>query len=486
MLPVSLAYKNIHPSRLLSLLEKTPPQTEVMARQWFEILSEHITSFHPAQLNTLSKIPIVPSKGSGSQPVRWLAPSQCYLGKKTGGEFHSKLFIFVDFGVNANRFLSACGSKNEPSVEEVAEILLADPRRFYDMAGGFEKTAQSCCESASVTYGDCQQNEDLSDLLGIRRQKPTKTTANSTQEPDEDGWEFQHNLLKARDIVIADDTNAYQLFGDSIFAAPQEDLLEDFYTWLGCRSLSDVVREEYKVSREIPNKRPLQKHVSFSWLSKPDNFKVRVFGKLTIVKTLDSDNLRSLRTQDASAAAKRIGQGAIELWLSSSGQVDMVATSLCRLLFETVKVNDALLFMTILSTDLKALRRRGYNVDKILKQQHDKQLAEEAKNRYLSSDSRFVETPTPHSDTASVRIRPPVQRPEIPGKRENGPGSPALPNPREPQPSQQVLKEPDASTDRAIQGAKPLSSTLQNLTRKLIGTAPQNLLQEVTKVAQPQ
>ena len=41
--------------------------------------------------------------------------------------------------------------------------------------------------------------------------------------------------------------------------------------------------------------------------------------------------------------------------------VTRVATSLCRLLFEKVKVNDALLFMTILSTDLKALKRRGYN-----------------------------------------------------------------------------------------------------------------------------
>ncbi|KAI6041582.1 hypothetical protein EDC04DRAFT_1265243 [Pisolithus marmoratus] len=521
-----------HPpaSSLLSLLEKTPPQNEAMARQWFGILSDHITStfpdrymftsadtcvgFHPTQLNTLSKIPIVPSKGSGSQPVRWLAPSQCYVGKKTGGEFHSKLFIFVDFGVNANRFLSACGSKNEPSVEEVAETLLADPRRFYDMAGGFENFLTELRNLAVnrrlLPTAIVNKMRTSPILLGIRRQKPTKTAANSTQEPDEDGWEFQHNLLKARDIVIADDTNAYQLFGDSIFAAPQEDLLENFYTWLGCKSLSDVVREEYKVSREIPNTKtaaetralvlerlPLFLHehthartkVSFSWLSKPDNFKVRVFGKLTIVKTLDSDNLRSLRTQDASAAAKRIGQGAIELWLSSSGQVDMyeVATSLCRLLFETVKVNDALLFMTILSIDLKALRRRGYNVDKILKQQqHDKQLAEEARNRYLSSDSCFVETPTPHSDTASVRTQPPVQRPEIPGKRENGPGSPALPNPREPQPSQQVLKEPDVSTNQATQGAKPLSSTLQNFTRKFMGTAPQNLLQEVTKVAQQQ
>jgi hypothetical protein len=38
-----------------------------------------------------------------------------------------------------------------------------------------------------------------------------------------------------------------------------------------------------------------------------------------------------------------------------------VSTSLCRFIFESPKVNDALLFMTILSTDLKSLKRRGYN-----------------------------------------------------------------------------------------------------------------------------
>jgi hypothetical protein len=38
-----------------------------------------------------------------------------------------------------------------------------------------------------------------------------------------------------------------------------------------------------------------------------------------------------------------------------------VSTSLCRFIFESPKANDALLFMTILSTDLKALKRRGYN-----------------------------------------------------------------------------------------------------------------------------
>jgi hypothetical protein len=38
-----------------------------------------------------------------------------------------------------------------------------------------------------------------------------------------------------------------------------------------------------------------------------------------------------------------------------------ISTSLCRVIFELPKVNDALLFMTILSTDLKVLKQRGYN-----------------------------------------------------------------------------------------------------------------------------
>lgn len=38
-----------------------------------------------------------------------------------------------------------------------------------------------------------------------------------------------------------------------------------------------------------------------------------------------------------------------------------MAISLNRILFDSPKANDALLFMTILSTDLRALKRRGYN-----------------------------------------------------------------------------------------------------------------------------
>jgi hypothetical protein len=35
--------------------------------------------------------------------------------------------------------LSACGTKNEPNVEEVTLILLDNPHQFYELAEGREK-----------------------------------------------------------------------------------------------------------------------------------------------------------------------------------------------------------------------------------------------------------------------------------------------------------------------------------------------------------
>ena len=198
-------------------------------------------------------------------------------------------------------------------------------------------------------------------LLGMRRQKASKASSTSLTEWDEEGWEDLHDLRKPSEIVIADDTNAYQLFGDSIFAAPQEDLLESacrrdllgdimahcstaFYASLGSRRMSTIVREDYKVSNEISETKtasdvrtlvlerlPLFLHehthartkVSLSWLSATHNFKVKVFGKLVVSKTLDIGNGKTTRTLDASAAAKRAGTGPIELWLSYTAQVDM-------------------------------------------------------------------------------------------------------------------------------------------------------------------
>ena len=90
----------------------------------------------------MSMLPIVPTEESETGKdvkIRMVAPKTCYFKRNEDNNFHSKLFVFVNFGPKANSFLSACGTKHEPSVEEVAEMVLGDPLRFYHLAGGREK-----------------------------------------------------------------------------------------------------------------------------------------------------------------------------------------------------------------------------------------------------------------------------------------------------------------------------------------------------------
>ena len=134
-----------------------PPGTEDDARKVFEYLADilgvsvSILSLVPnvfvdwakgdrIDLNNsdwtpLSNSPIIPTRTSSGITMVW--PSKCYFKKDDGRtKFHSKLFTFVDFGVRANEFLSACGVRNAPTTDEVAKKLVDDPDGFFRLAGG--------------------------------------------------------------------------------------------------------------------------------------------------------------------------------------------------------------------------------------------------------------------------------------------------------------------------------------------------------------
>jgi Protein of unknown function (DUF3684) len=196
-------------------------------------------------------------------------------------------------------------------------------------------------------------------LLGSRRLK--KTGDQTAGEGDEDDWDIQDDLLPPNKVAIADDTNAYQIFGDRIFCAPQEDILEgtysicfglpcvahlllELYLFLGSPRLSSLVKEDYRTTGEVAHSKigpetrhlilerlPLFLHehpqsrtkVSFNWLNEDKNFIVKVFGKLLVTKSLHHGDNRFSERNEASAVAKREGRGAIELWLAGNTQVDM-------------------------------------------------------------------------------------------------------------------------------------------------------------------
>lgn len=66
-------------------------------------------------------------------------PNRCYFKGGSHQEFYSRLFSFVDFGTSANSFLNACGTKEEPSAEDIAELMSHDPHKFFELIGGQEK-----------------------------------------------------------------------------------------------------------------------------------------------------------------------------------------------------------------------------------------------------------------------------------------------------------------------------------------------------------
>ncbi|PCH38307.1 hypothetical protein WOLCODRAFT_96891 [Wolfiporia cocos MD-104 SS10] len=425
-------------SLLVGLLERNPPLEESTATQWFAVLASRITEFTNAQLKHLSELPFVPVAQEGK--TRMLPPSHCYFKGDSNAQIHSKLFVFIDFGTQANAFLSACGTKHEPSVEEIAKILLQNPHQFFQLADGRNnyliELRNIAVNFRSLSPGTVTRMKRAPILLGSRRtqrqsvnHKPQQT--DGQYDIEEDDWDYEYDLLTPdRVVVVVDDTHHYQLFGDSLFTAPQEDLLEDFYRKLGARPLSSLVREDHRTGVEmkisqrtssirtlILERLPLFLHerthtrpkISYSQLNNEKNFIVRSFGKITIIKTLQFGNIRMTKSQDSSAVAKSSSRGPVELWLAANDQVDMyeVSISMCRIIFESYKASDALLFMTILSTDLRALRRRGYNVDRILRQQQARREAQEAAEREKAAEILSgLNSQTPTLSGASDRSYP--------------------------------------------------------------------------------
>ncbi|GJJ14590.1 hypothetical protein Clacol_008856 [Clathrus columnatus] len=437
---------------LIPILRTNPPRDVDLARKWFELLAGRLSDFSTAHLQYLSTLDFIPVTNlkvlftEGSKPaveelhsricaITFVAPNKCYLSKDKNSEggnqgFRSQLFTFVDFGQRANAFLTACGVRQEPSVDELAQMLVANPRKFYELAGGYDRFLAELLNIAinlrGVSMTTRNQMKKVPCLVGSRRislkgQSPvTKSKKDVSriggESDDEDEKKLEHELLLPSQIAIVDDLSAHIMF-DIVFTAPQEDNLEHLYISLGSPLISSIVKEEYRPSMEIRDSQranemrrlvlerlPLFLHertpgygaqgksaFSYSWLNTPGNFIVIEVGKLVLIRSLQFSGNRSVKQQEVSATASQTGsrgKGPVQMWIAGNSQVD---------LYEW----DPEIFMTILSTDLRALRRRGFNVDRVLRQQkaeREQQLREqqqllEAHQGRRSDESSTARTP---------------------------------------------------------------------------------------------
>ncbi|KAI6104041.1 hypothetical protein EDD16DRAFT_1900225 [Pisolithus croceorrhizus] len=322
-----------HPasSELLDLLEKSPPLDKSIASLWFEVLFDHMAIFSAVDFTKLSGLPIVPTGPPSA--LKLLPPTQCYLDQGSKLVLHEELFVFVKFGIKATQFLSACGLKNKVSTEDVAEALIENPGRFFDLAGGYEgylvELRKLAYQSQDISNHTLHKMSRSPALLGLRRKK---TDGKSK-------WGYEHQFLTHQGVTIVDDMYDYQLFSDLLFIAPQEETLERFYASLGCTYLSAVVKERYNDLREIPSAKTCVEVQSLilerlplfmqnysdtkpkvKIPSSPDHLKVKACKRILVSKTLATVNVE--RTKDVWTVARREGD-CIELWISKTAKWDM-------------------------------------------------------------------------------------------------------------------------------------------------------------------
>ncbi|KXG51220.1 Protein of unknown function DUF3684 [Penicillium griseofulvum] len=432
-----LLKKNLHPhaSRLgvkphppmtdcLQVLEKQPPTTQRDARIVFKYLAGRVSDLRQQDINRISQAPIIPipirdhsEKGVNH---RLVAPRFCYLGD---GEDYKDIFDFVNFGQEANLFLMAIGSKREPTKIEIARMLVKEPARISAAFQSSEKYLM-LLRTLAEQFPALKKDKDLfvemrraKFLLASRDIPPTVSDHGGKEKPyvkelhdEEDTMDIKEwSLASAKDIVVVDDFQSFNLFKEHIFAAPQEEALEDFYAALGAMPLSGLVEQQtrfgslasdqtpaYKLQKLILERARLFLHDQPAdsvlhgarWLE--NSFKVQVVTSISLTRSLKGR--RVSHTQKRNAIVAQQTAGLVLCICPDRYDLYEISQSLAHLILKRPKLHSILTLEMLLKTELLELRARGYNVERILRQKaQEARIAEDKRQKQVEEERRLLQ-----------------------------------------------------------------------------------------------
>ncbi|KAN0064579.1 hypothetical protein ACQY0O_002207 [Thecaphora frezii] len=428
-------------NQLISRLVNKPTRDEGLARKVFEYLAT-VPEFTLADYSILKTTEFIPIKQQrtakskeGDETMVLVAPVNCYFGGgNTSSPQFKDVFSYCDYGPVAGAFLRNCGVTNEPSIEEVAKRLVAEPERFYQLAGSTDaylgilrQIASNWDRIRSPLRSEMKRSPFLLGSKRITQVKPPTAGGKAPNLMDDDIDEDEtdetgtlvYALRRPSEIVIVDDANSHMLFGSSVFFAPHEDLLQEgLYEQLGSPRLSMLVQEKYSAEGRLLESTRRSEEVKALVLERTPLFLfekrssakseirrdadwlktalevVEVDGAgLRLTRTLRFGDVHEVNVQKSSAMASLRGTK-LTLFLSAAMEVDYfeVAMTLNKFLLTRQRLQEVLLFMTLLSTSLRNLKRRGFHVDKILQQRKADREAAETRMREERMEAELAAT----------------------------------------------------------------------------------------------
>ncbi|CUS09309.1 unnamed protein product [Tuber aestivum] len=402
-----------------------PPTTIRDAEEKFSYLSTRLADILPHLVERLSSARIVPvpSKPSDIRPgsagkLKWIPPRNCFLGGQDSIYF--EIFDFVDLGQDANAFLTKCGSKHEPTVAEVAYMIVREPDRLLDVFGG-EKKYMGALRSIAENWSHLKKDKILvkemrkSRFLGALREVSAGNGADgsATEENADGGTLREFTLARADQVLVIDEYVTYVMFKSEILTAPQEDILESFYTSLGASAVSAKVFPEWRIGNPIHAEKEVERLSKLvlercrlflhnnneevahdaQWLE--NNLRVSYVDTIRVRNTLKHEGYKAIsHQQNKTAAITRDNNSTRQtnLYVTHNFLYYDVSVGLVTIILRRPKPHSYLLLESLLSTDLMVLKSRGFNVERILKAKAaEARIAEDQRRRRLEEEQRRFE-----------------------------------------------------------------------------------------------
>jgi hypothetical protein len=395
----------------------TSRQDAVEAYGYFSGRLGEITHELADKLGAANIVPVASRTDKGV--TRMCSPVMCFLGDPTT---YGEILDFVDFGLPANTFLLKLGCKHEPSSLQIASLCKDSPATILKTLGEerYLDLLRQLAEKQQMLKSDKKLWSELKlapFLLSYRECSSEKSKIGTDQKTyDPDDFENDDNIVRvcslcsAATVVIIDTIREYTMFREFIHAAPQDDALETFYQALGTPLLTSIVSLDQRVGnarRDQSEAQSLQQLVTersrlflheyspdvllhdSKWLEK--NLNVQVVDAVALSYTLKGYNVAPFRERKT-ATLKSERNRTYTLNITHQPDPYEISSWIVRLLLKRPKQRDTLALEMVLSSDLRRLRTKGYNVDRILRQKaYETRMAEEGRRKQQLEEERQAE-----------------------------------------------------------------------------------------------
>ena len=426
-------------------LIKAPPADVSSAQTLFGYFAGRLIEMGPNghlvdRLGMAPIVPIVQSKQPTSKMsnVRFVTPRSCFLGDS---QTYGDIFDFVDFGLEANTFLLRIGCKHEPNAAEIAGMLIRQPARLLDTLGTdkYLQLLRKIAENASNLKKDKAIWQQLKSASCLLAEKTVRLDVSLIDEKvgdlDDDATIKEYSLARASEMVLVDDFTTYRLFQHNLLAGPQEEVLENLYSSLETPWLSHLVEDDMRKGALLREQSPaahLQKLLvercrlflhdhspdairhDAKWLEQ--NMTVRAIEFLHVTRKLKG--YRGLQfIEKRTAALHRESKKQAILYMTARYDLYEVSRAVMSLMLKRPKQQDFLALETIMESDLRRLKTKGYNVDRILRQKAAESRVAESERQRREEEQRLLaesEAASRPATQQAITNGPPPEMPDPP------------------------------------------------------------------------